>query len=53
MDSHDLLKITADNEIHKKHKKRTKKIKAQLKEQVGDLFYTDLRFFFQVVFLKL
>ena len=39
MDSHDLLKITVDNEIHRKHKKRNKKIKAQLQEQVCDLFY--------------
>ena len=50
MDSQDLLKISADNEIHKKHKKRTKKMKAQLQEQVCDLFYKiSLRFFFQVV----
>lgn len=38
MDSQDLLKISADNEIHKKHKKRTKKIKAQLQEQVEFYF---------------
>ena len=37
MDSQDLLKISADNEMHKKHKKRTKKIIAQLQEQVCDL----------------
>lgn len=34
MDSQDLLKISTDDEMHKKHKKRTKKIKAQLQEQV-------------------
>lgn len=51
MDSQDLLKISADNEMHKKHKKRTKKIKAQLQEQVCDLFHKN--FFFQLVFLKL
>ena len=44
MDSQDLLKISADNEMHKKHKKRTKKIKAQLQEQVCDLFHKN--FFF-------
>ena len=39
MDTQDLLKISADNEMHKKHKKRTKKIKAQLLEQVCHLLY--------------
>ncbi|KAL9957934.1 hypothetical protein ACROYT_G034892 [Oculina patagonica] len=38
MDSQDLLKISGDDEMHKKHKKRTKKIKAQLQEQVEFYF---------------
>ena len=34
MNSRDIAKLSADSEMHKKHKKRTKKIKAQLLEQV-------------------
>lgn len=39
MDTQELLKISADNTEHKKHKKRTKKIKAQLQEQVCHFFH--------------
>ncbi|KAM7438927.1 La-related protein 7 [Porites harrisoni] len=38
MNSQDLVKLSADNEEHKQHKKRTKKIKAQLKDQVEFYF---------------
>lgn len=38
MDSQDPLKISADNEIRKKQRKRTKKIIAQLQEQVEFYF---------------
>lgn len=38
MNSQDLVKLSADNEEHKQHKKRTKKIKAQLKDQVIYLY---------------
>ncbi|KAJ7373104.1 La- protein 7 [Desmophyllum pertusum] len=38
MDTQVLLKISADNEMHKTHKKRTKKIKAQLQDQIEFYF---------------
>lgn len=34
----DLVKLSTDNEIHKQHKKRTKKIKAQLQQQIEFYF---------------
>ena len=41
MDSQDPLRISADNEIHKKQRKRTKKIIGQLQEQVGNTCFTE------------
>lgn len=38
MNSQDLAKLSADNEIPKKHKKRTKKIKSHIQEQVEFYF---------------
>ena len=35
MNSQDLVRLSTDREMQKKHKKRTKKIKAQLQEQVN------------------
>lgn len=43
MNSQDLVKLSADNEEHKQHKKRTKKIKAQLKDQVIYLYLGDYK----------
>ena len=43
MNSQDLVKLSADNEEHKQHKKRTKKIKAQLKDQVIYLYLVDYK----------
>lgn len=34
MNTQDLVQLSADREMQKKHKKRTKKTKAQLQEQV-------------------
>ena len=43
MNSQDLVTLSADNEEHKQHKKRTKKIKAQLKDQVTYLYLVDYK----------
>ena len=43
MNSQDLVKLSAGNEEHKQHKKRTKKIKAQLKDQVIYLYIVDYK----------
>ena len=43
MNSQDLVKLSADNEEHKQHKKRTKKIKAHLKDQVLYLYLVDYK----------
>ena len=41
MDSQDPLRISADNETHKKQRKRTKKIIGQLQEQVENTCFTE------------